>query len=366
MAQHYLHSKESRNAARFIQSLNESESESWLALLRWGSHTEQGCRMCGSFRAHYRRRHRRTWHCAECDHEFSVKSGTALHGTKLTYRLIVELIFAFENGAKGQSLLEMSRRIGATPKSIQVFFGKIREWMVHAMDLTPLQGIVHIDGGYFCGKPRPPRQKIKMPADALKVRFGKKPPTHPDKPWIDAGMTRQNWLKRANKRVVVALCESAGNREGSKRSIAMVCPAEDTATALQLVRSFVSPDAIVMTDESSAYASIGALVKGHFTVQHAREFATAEGVSDNMAETFYSRMRRAEYGTTHGYRPKYLQDIVCEMVWRENHRKTDQSERLRLLLTGMLHAPKSRWWTGYWQSKNRAGELGMNYFMKKS
>ncbi|MFK2931907.1 IS1595 family transposase [Dyella agri] len=367
MTQHYLHSKESRNFARKINSLTNDEAEQWLASARWGATDKQGCPACGLFRKHYRRAKTRRWRCASCSREFSVTSGTPFHGRKLPFVDMIRLFAAFENGAKGQSLLEASRRVGCTPKTAQVFFGKIREWMVHAMDLCPLGGAftVHMDGGYFGGKPRKPNRRARIPRRALEVRFGKKAPKNQNQPWIEAGMTYQNWCKRARKRVVISLCESAGHRMGSGRVMAFVCSGENEAEVTRLAKNFLSPDARVMTDESSAYSTLGALVAEHYTVSHANEFSTSEGVSDNMCETLFSRFRRSEYGTLHGFRPKYLQDYTCEFVWRENHRKHAQDKRFRILMIGMMTAPTSRWWAGYWQGRCRREEIGLDYFLAR-
>jgi len=367
MTQHYLHAKGSRNFARKINRITDDQAEQWLAMARWGSADQQGCPACGLFRKHYRRVRRRRWRCAdaECAHEFSVTSGTSLHGTKLVLRDIIWLFSAFENGAKGKALLEATRRVGCTPKTAQVFFGKIREWMINTMDLRPLRGVVHIDGGYFGGKPRKPNRRVKMPKDALKVRFGKKAPTDSRKPWIEAGMTYRNWCKRAHKRVVISLCESAGSGLGSRRAMAFVCAAENETEVRRLVEQFVMPDAIVMTDENGAYSKLSAYIREHYAVSHAYEYSSAEGVSDNMCETFFSRFRRSEYGVLHGFRPKYLQDYACEFVWRQNHRRLGQEDRFRRLLDGSMTATKSTWWRGYWQGNHRVGELNLDYFLEK-
>jgi transposase-like protein len=364
MAQHFLHAKEARDFARKINNLTEDEAEQWLAIARWGSFDRQGCPDCGTFRKHYRRRKRRRWRCAECSHEFSVTSGSPLHSRKLSFLDIIRLFHSFESGAKGRSLLEASRCVGCTPKTAQAFFGKTREWMVNAMDLSPLGGIVHMDGGYFGGKPRKSNHRTKMPKDALKVRFGKKAPTNPSKPWIDAGMTYRNWCKRSQKRVVISLCESAGHGLGIGRAMAFVCASETESEVRRLIKPFIKPEAIVMTDESNAYSTLSAHVD-HYVVSHAHEYSTSEGVSDNMCETLFSRFRRSEYGVLHGFRPKYLQDYASEFVWRENHRRHGQTGRFQILLAGLLTSPLSNWWRGYWQGRYRRRELGLDYFLDK-
>lgn len=362
MAQHALHSKASRSFTfRALKSMSDEDVEQLFARMRWGSDTEQCCPGCGVIRAHYRRKQRRQWRCAECGRDFSVTSKTPFHKHKLSLRELLEIIMQFESGAKGRSLLEVSRVLGCTPKTIQAIFGKLREMLVKTMDLTPLQGIVHMDGGYFCGKPRKPNRKMKMPKDALKVRYGKQAPEHPDKPWVDAGMTKKNWDKRRNKRVVISICESGGVKEGACRAMAFVCRSENETDIVRIAKKSIRPGAIVMTDECPAYNSLGASFE-HYAVSHSHEFCTVEGVSDNMSETFYSRMRRSEYGTVHGYRPKYLQDYACEHVWRECSRKASQRDRIFDLLGKLLRSPLSEWWKGYWQGNHRKEEIGLDYF----
>ena len=210
MAQHFFHSKESRNFAKTLNRMTDEESESYLALCRWGPGDEQVCPGCGVVRRHYRRKKRRRWRCAEiaCRHEFSVTSGTPFHAHKLTFREIVQVLFAFTTNANGASYLQISRRIGLTPKSVQANFGKIREVLVHGLDLTQMTGTVHVDGGHFCGKPRKPNHKMRMPKDAIAKRYGKKKTKSTDKPWIEMGMTKRNYDRLAQKRVVIVFTES--------------------------------------------------------------------------------------------------------------------------------------------------------------
>lgn len=365
MAQHSLHAKESRNYVRTCKALSEEGAEALCAELRWGSATEQACPRCGVFRKHYRRQARRRWRCTECSHEFSVTSGTAFHGRKLSYRQILEMLLIFESGAKGRSLLDVSRLVGCTPKTAQVNFGKIREMLVQQMDLSPLQGTIHMDAVYLGGKPRKTNhRKRRLPPDALKVRFGRKPPDNPNEPWVSAGMTRKNWEKRLNKRAAISLCEAGDPGTGSHRTVAFVCAAEDDASVMTLATHLIGNGSIVMTDECAAYTRMSSLHE-HYTVRHSREWVTYEGVNNNMSETWNSRVRRYEYGVGHGFRPKYVQDYVCEFSWRESMRRHGQKERTHDLLTRLLRSPPSAWWRGYWQGRHRSGEIGLSYFLDR-
>lgn len=285
-------------------------------------------------------------------------SGTVFHKHKISLRQILKLLMHFESSAKGTSVLAISRK-GYAPKTAAVFLGKMRESLVKAFDFSKLTGVVHMDGGYFCGKPRKPNRRQKVTTEQLNVRYGKKTPKPGEPPWKSAGMTQANWERRKHKRVIVVLSASAGPGKGSRRSIPLVCYSENQGDAIRLARRFIDPNAIVMTDESPAFSPLAGMFD-HRVVSHAKEFCTSEGVNDNMCETFFSRIRRSEYGVHHGFRPKYLQDYAIEAAWRENHRSESQRTRVTKLLLGCLQMGKSDWWRGYWQGNHRPGELDLS------
>lgn len=359
MTQHILSSSKGRNFAREAHNLTDDTAELLFAHARWGSTNEQACPRCGVFRKHYRRKKRMTWRCVDCGHEFSVTSGSLLDQHKLPLTEIIRAILSADAGVKGQAYLEITRHIGCAPKTAQVHMGKTREAILKSIDLTPMTGIVHMDGAYFCGKPRKPNRRRRVSAEAIAVRFGKKRPRDSSCPWIEAGMTRQNWMKRRNKRVVISICQAGEHGQGSTRTLAFVCRSENTEDVKRLANRFVSPKAQLMTDENPAYNILDGTHE-HYVVSHAQEYSTSEGVSDNMSETFNSRMRRAEYGVFHGYRPKYLQDYAAESAWRESNRKLSQRERVLAMLKLLLTTPRSVWWRGYWQGHHRAHELTLD------
>ena len=65
--------------------------------------------------------------------------------------------------------------------------------------------------------------------------------------------------------------------------------------------------------------------------------------------SFFSRLRRAEYGQHHRISGHYLHFYAGEMAWREDMRRVDNGNQLRRVGMGALASPKSRNWTGYWQ-----------------
>ena len=358
MSQHHLHSALARSfTQRDINKMSDTEIHACFRLARWGSDTEQGCPRCGSFRQHNRRKHDR-WRCADCGHEFSVTSGTLLHSRKLPLREILLLAMTYECGAKGTPILHTSRATGVTPKTAQVFNGKVRESLIKNHSLSPLAGsVVHMDGGYFCGKPRRPRVRMRPTAEAIEQKLQASTSGARPRPWATAGITRLNWMKRKNRRVVIAMCQSAGIGHGSNRVIPVICGAESEEFVRRAADAFIDRNATVMTDEAVGFTALDEKWT-HETVCHKDEYATIEGVSDNMCETFFSRLRQLER-VNRGMRPKYLQDYSIDAAWREENRKLSQRERVEALLKLLLTSKPSAWWRGYWQGRHRKGELGL-------
>ncbi|POR41685.1 hypothetical protein CRT23_17330 [Methylobacterium sp. V23] len=65
------------------------------------------------------------------------------------------------------------------------------------------------------------------------------------------------------------------------------------------------------------------------------------------AESFFSRLRRAEMGVHHHVAGPYLAAYAGEMAWGENHRRVSNGERYALIAgAAFTHAP-SKVWKGY-------------------
>ncbi|MFL6740218.1 MAG: transposase [Sphingomicrobium sp.] len=74
-----------------------------------------------------------------------------------------------------------------------------------------------------------------------------------------------------------------------------------------------------------------------------------EGVCHHQAESYFSRLRRAEIGTHHHIAGPYLAAYANEMAWREDHRRVANGNQAALVGRAVMAAPQSRHWGGYWQ-----------------
>lgn len=356
MSQHFLRSAAYRDLTlTSIYAMSDQEVHDLFARLRWNSATHQACPGCGVWDQHHPRPKRQQWRCKTCGRDFSVTSATVFANRKKSLRSILVAAFFYVTGVKGIASLGLGRMNDCSMKAAHALQGKLRESILRTQDLTPLTGVVEIDGGYFGGKPRKPnrrgRRNEELIVDRVAGRLrGKR----------HAGLSRRNQDKRRNKRVVMVLRQRGSKaKEGAVRTITVVTHSENERDIAQLVRLYVSPDARIETDDNPAYAGLAATHE-HEAVRHGREYVRADGVNDNQAESYFTRLRRWELGVGHGVHKEYLADYAAEMAWREDHRRRTIRQQVESVLTKALRIGCSRWWRGYYQGKRRGKEILMN------
>ena len=103
----------------------------------------------------------------------------------------------------------------------------------------------------------------------------------------------------------------------------------------------------VHADESRAWDSLHA----HYDmrrVNHSIEYKSDDGACTNDADSYFSRLRRAEYGVHHRIGNR-LDAYASEMAWREDRRRVSNGEQSKEITSLALKHPVSREWAGYWQ-----------------
>jgi transposase-like protein len=343
-----------------IDNLDEVGAINYFAFLRWGIKDRQVCPACGVQDKHYWRRKRRHWRCKHCTREFSVTSGTVFQDHKLPLKTILKALFRYSMVAKGSAALELRREFGIQYKTAWNITSKLREVLLRTRDTGSMTGIVQVDGGYFGGKRRDvnfrgPRPEERDAAIKALVEGAPSQRQRRKRQFMPGG--KANAERRKKRRVVFVLRELSGiEGQGAIRSVISVAYSENEVDAIAFVRKYAADKATVMSDENSAYSQLQNWYT-HQTVQHSIEYRTKDGVDDNQAESFFSRLRRAEYGVYHRFTPLYLMDYANENAWREDTRRFTVREKFNDLLTRVSQAGRSRWFRGYYQGNRRKFEL---------
>lgn len=239
------------------------------------------------------------YYCAECQDKFTVRVGTLyershipLHKWLLATHLVV-------SSKKGMSALQLSRLLGVTYKSAWFMCHRIREGMTPKKH-GPIGGsnkVIESDETLIGGKTK----------------------------------NRAYAKKEPKKHSVLTLVD----RDGDSHSfhIANV----KAKTLRDVMVRVVDRKSHLMTDELLSYDSIGKEFAGHTTVNHsANEYVRMGGFAHvNTAESRFSLMKRAVFGTHHSVSEAHLPRYLAEWDFKWNTRKLKDRERAALALKGI-------------------------------
>ena len=297
---------------------------------RWGHH-DAICPCCGSVAKHYFIKTRRQWRCRDCNHTFSVTSGTIFASHKLPLKVYLAAIAIYCNAVKGLSALQLARDLDVQYKTAFVLAHKIRESLMAQRDETELDGEVELDGAYVNGHVRPKNKK----ADRVDRRLAEN--------------------QKADKRCVFVMRSRAGAGQGGKRTLTFVMKSEHQAGVLKLAGRFIRKGTTVFADEAPAYDPLHAYFPTN-RVNHQVEYRSDDGVTTNMAESYFSRFRRMQYGQVHKFGIMYLNHYANEAAYREDNRRMSNGEMFFDILMKCAETRTSRDFGGYWQGNKRLME----------
>jgi transposase-like protein len=319
VSQHFLLTAAARTISVVqVARMGEDEAFALFRAMRW--HETGGdpvCPACGCA-ACYEYRTRRLFKCKACCEQFSVTSGTIFHGRKLPMREYLMAIALFVNGVKGVSALQLGRDLDVSYKTAYVLAHKLREAMGADQDKGAAKGHVEVDGAYFGGYVKPANHKENR---------------------RDRRLAKNQSGKR---RVVVIMRERGG------RTFPFVVKSEDQAVST--IERRIAKGSTVYADEAASWDALHAKFEMH-RINHSEAYSTDDACT-NQAESFFSRLRRAEIGQHHHISGPYLKFYAGEMAWREDNRRWDNGALFELAGVAALIHPKSRNWCGYWQRAN--------------
>jgi ISXO2 transposase-like protein len=194
---------------------------------------------------------------------------------------------------------------------------KLRESLGAVVHGGPeLSGEVHVDGMYTGGSQKPKNRKAER---------------------VDRRLAEE----QTGKRQVVVVVRQVGGR-----TLPFVVPRE--SAAVPLIRQHVASGAIISADEAAGWDVLHASYDTR-RVNHSVEYVAADGTNTNQAESWFSRLRRAQYGVHHRISGPYLYQYANEMAWREDNRRVANGTQWRWITGAALSHSKSEKWCGYWQ-----------------
>jgi transposase-like protein len=148
----------------------QTEADAYLLLeeLRWGGKPD-ACPHCGGMDRIYFLKpregtarktrtgsmsQRRVWKCGHCRKQFSVLTGTIFHGTRISIRTWLFVIFEMCSSKNGVAAREIERKYNVTAKSAWFMNHRIREAMKRDPLAGLLSGTIQADETYIGGEPK--------------------------------------------------------------------------------------------------------------------------------------------------------------------------------------------------------------------
>ncbi|HEY3777612.1 MAG TPA: IS1595 family transposase [Rhizomicrobium sp.] len=306
--------------------MSDSEAEAAFRKIRW---TEtQGapvCPHCGGLDAYSARRPSGLlrFRCKQCRKDFTITSGTLFAAHKAPFRAYLAAIAVFMNEVKGKNALALSRDLGMSHKACWVMLHKIREGMAAEFKGRKIGGtakVAEVDGAYFGGHVRPANLHAHGRA----------------RDYINAQQRKRQSL------VII--------RERNGNSVPAIFKSE--GAALAWIKSRVEKGTVINADESAGWNDLGTKYEMR-RINHSEAYST-DGACTNQAESYFSRIRRAEIGHHHHVSGPYLLRYAQESAWREDHRRIDNGAQVRRVTQLALTSKPSADFSGYYQRNMKA------------
>jgi hypothetical protein len=270
------------------------------------------CKKCGN-EDHYWKQDKWSYECKSCKFRTSLRSGTIMQSSKLSFLTWYKAIFLMSTTKKGFSAKEIQRQLGLKRyEPVWSMVHKLRKAMGDRDSRYTLEGMIEFDEGYFT---------------------------------VESSEIEKKKAKRgrgaAGKQNVAILAESTpledivtNTKSNQVRYFkAKVLKSHGSKHVNYLISKSIDDKSIVFSDKSTSYIDIADLVELHIT-----EKSTKETTTDTLkwVHIFISNAKRNFLGNYHKIKGKYLQLYLNEFVYKLNRRYFGEKLFDRLIIASIM------------------------------
>jgi hypothetical protein len=255
------------------------------------------CKRCQATE-HYWLVNKWSYQCKSCNSRTSLRSGTIMESSKLSFMIWYKTIFLMSTTKKGFSSKEIQRQLGLKRyEPVWAMVHKLRKAMGQRDDRYTLEGIIEMDEGYFTIEASEQVHKTQ------KAGRGSK--------------TKSNVMIMAESTILEDIDTGKVDRQCRYFKAKVLQDHKMESTDRTLQQAIENDESIVFTDQSTSYVNIADYVDIHIS-EKSNEQTTKETLK--WVHIAISNAKRNFVGTYHKIKAKYLQLYLNEFIYKLNRR----------------------------------------------
>jgi transposase-like protein len=269
------------------------------------------CSVCGSAH-HYWIKSRWSYECKSCRHRTSLRSGTIMQSSNLSFLIWYKTMFLMSVTKKGFSAKEIQKQLGLKRyEPVWQMTHKLRKAMGKRDARYTLEGMIEMDEGYFT--------VASSEFEQWKGIRGK------------GAVGKANTLIMAES-VPLEDIETGEKSKSCRYFKAKVLDSHLSEDINAEIEQSIDNECIVFTDKSSSYVDIADFVELHISGKSDKQ-TTKETL--RWVHIIIGNAKRNLLGNYHKIKRKYLQLYLNEFVYKLNRRYFDERIFERLIIANI-------------------------------
>lgn len=254
------------------------------------------CKKCGH-QDHYWLQNRWSYECKSCRFRTSLRSGTIMQSSKLSFLVWYRTMFLMSATKKGFSAKEIQKQLGLKRyEPVWAMVHKLRKAMGNRDNLYTLEDMIEMDEGYFT-----------VESSEIEKSKGKR----------GRGAAGKQNVAIMAESVPLEDIETGEKSRQCRYFKAKVLSNHQSNHVDELIEEALDDKSIVFTDKSTSYVDISKYVELHVTEKSDKQSATE---TLKWVHITISNAKRTLLGNYHKIKGKYLQLYLNEFIYKLNRR----------------------------------------------